>query len=83
MLAGYLAKVSYQINEYEIAEKSTKIILNEYCIESKYITEDERINNLYYYCLNEEAISSISLFEMKSTAEAFYILALCERRKLN
>jgi hypothetical protein len=47
------------------------------------MTADERTNNLYYYCLNEATISTISLFEMKPTTEAFYIMALCERRNLN
>ncbi len=52
MLASYLAKVAYQINEYEIAEKASQIILNEYCQQVKYLTYDERINNLYFYTLN-------------------------------
>ena len=52
MLASYLAKVAYQINEYEIAEKASQILLSEYCHQVKYLTYDERINNLYYYTLN-------------------------------
>lgn len=49
----------------------------------KYLTTDERVNNLYYYTINEDAISGVSLFEMKAISEAFYVSALCERRKMN
>lgn len=83
MLASYLAKVSYQINEYDIAEKAARIILDEYCQQSQYLTSDERSNNLYFYTINEQALLGVSLFEIKSISEALYVAALCERRKLN
>ena len=82
MLASYLAKVSYQISEYDIAEKAATIVHNEYCERSGYQTEDERRNNIYYYKLDEKKLNSVSLLEVKAISESLYILALCERRKL-
>ena len=38
MLASYLAKVSYQINEYDISEKAAKIVLNDLCERSGFLT---------------------------------------------
>ena len=61
MLASYLAKISYQINEYDVAEKAAEIVIKEFCHQSNYYTPDERTNNLSYYILNEERIKGVSL----------------------
>lgn len=51
MLAGYIAKISYQINEYEIAYNAAKIVTDEVCEQTFYQSADERANNIYAYKL--------------------------------
>lgn len=82
MLSAYLSKISYQIGEYDLAEKSARVVLQEYCQTSQYLSQDERANYHYYYVLNEEALSNVSLVEMRTIGETFYILGLCERRRV-
>jgi hypothetical protein len=82
MLAAYLAKMSYQINEYDLAEKAAELILGEYCQRTNYLTRDERLNNSVYYSLSQERFRGVSLVEIKSISEAFYLAALCQRKKL-
>lgn len=82
MLASYIAKTSYQINEYETAYAAAKIVTDEVCEQSFYQTPDSKINLVYMFKLKESAISNMSLLEIRSVVETLYIMALCERKKL-
>lgn len=82
MLASYVAKISYQINEYQTAYNACKIVVEEVCEESKYENLDAKINYVYGYKLKENVIVSMSLIEIRSIVESLYIMALCQRRKL-
>lgn len=82
MMAGYLAKVSYQINEFAVAEKAARIVTNAFCELSGYQSPDEKLNSLYMYKFKEEALNQVSLLEIRALAESLYIMALCERKAL-
>lgn len=61
MLAAVIAKIAYQINEYDLAYMASKIVTDQICEQSYYQTADERPNLIYAYKFKEAALKNMSL----------------------
>jgi hypothetical protein len=82
-IASSLSKVAYQIGEYEVAEEAARLIVGEFTEPSKLLdTKTNSINASIKLKFNQTRIENCSLLEIRSAAESIYVLALCEKRKL-
>ena len=82
-IAASLAKVAYQIGEYDVAEEAARLVVAEFTEPSKVLDpKTNSINTSIKLKFNQSRIENCSLLEIRSVAESIYVLALCEKRKL-
>ena len=80
MLYGYIAKIAYQIQDYESARKAAKKCCN-YFMEKTEVPELYLANQnhpLIEYKLKQEIARKFSDIEIRNAVEAFIVLSRCD-----
>lgn len=83
LLYCYLAKISYQIGDFETSERAAERACN-FFMERTDVKDrnlDNTSNPIYLFRITQKALKNYSLHEIAMTAEAFVVMARCLERK--